>query len=62
MTEDEKRKLREAFRPPDTKQDEEDTYWTEERLIETAKKIKERIGLDETFYKGDRDRSPHGNR
>lgn len=61
MTEDEKRRMREAFRPPE-QVPEQDTYWTEERLIEVAKKIKERIGLDETFYTGDRDRSPHGNR
>ena len=62
MTEEEKKKMLAAFVPPKPDTEPEEDYWTDERIIEAAKKIKERIGLDETFQQGDGDRSLHGNR
>ena len=43
MTEDEKKKMREAFSKPVT--EEPDNYWTDDRLIEMAKRIIKRLGL-----------------
>ena len=45
MTEDEKKKMLAGFEKP-AQDDVEDGYWTDERLIEMAKRIIERLGLD----------------
>ena len=43
MTEDEKKKMREGFKKPVT--EEEPDYWTDDRLIETAKRIIKKLGI-----------------
>ena len=46
MTEDEKKKLREGFKKPVKPETVEDNYWTDDRLIESAKRIIKRLGLE----------------
>lgn len=45
MTEDEKKKLLDGFKKPDG-EEVDDEYWTEERLLEVAKQIIERLGIN----------------
>ena len=46
MTEDQKKKLLDGFQKPEEEETDDD-YWTEDRLLEVAKQIIERLGLDE---------------
>ena len=52
MTAEEKKKLMEKFREPIVKND--DYYnWSEEELLDAAKRVAIKLGLKEPFYKGE---------
>ena len=49
MTDEEKKKMREGFlkKKPEEPEKIEDDYWTNERLIAMAQRIKDKLGLSE---------------
>ena len=47
MTDAEKQKMLAAFVPTQQEPEFDDSYWTDERLIEAAKRIIRRLDLDE---------------
>ena len=46
MTEEEKKQMLAAFEMPQQEPEVDETYWTDERLIEAVKRIIRRLDLD----------------